>query len=238
MANPRKPRCHPLRIDCMSLVARLITSRARFAFWALAGATLLVSHNAVFLAQTGPGAPLAEALRDAGHGYWGVASIGLALIGSMGALGTVLRVRHLRRRAALLRAAASPMRPRAYLTRSLRCWIGLFVLVAIGFAIQENVEHLVAHGHILGSGALIGPAYPLALPVIAAISLLAGLVAGAFASVERDLLVRIEAAIRRLLARAPRRLVRPPARLHLAPPRVLAIPGAGRAPPALPVPQS
>jgi hypothetical protein len=217
----------------MSVIARLLRSRSRFAFWALAGVTLLVSHDAVFLAQTGPGAAFAAALRDAGHGYWGMASIGLALTGSMGAIGALLRVRHLRRRAAVLDLAANPIGRRAYLVRSLRCWIGMFVLIAVGFAIQENVEHLLAHGHAIGGAALIGPEYPLAIPVIAAISLLSGLVAGAFVAVEHDLLVRIEAAIRRLLARAPRMLVRPPARLHLAPIRVLALPGAGRAPPAL-----
>ena len=45
-------------------------------------------------------------------------------------------------------------------------WLRLLAVVAIGFVIQENVEHVIAHGHAPGLGALLGPEYPLALPVI------------------------------------------------------------------------
>ena len=52
-------------------------------------------------------------------------------------------------------------------------WAPLFGLVAVAFAIQENVEHLAGHGHLIGLGALGGPEYPLALPVIALVTLVA-----------------------------------------------------------------
>ena len=217
----------------MSLVARVSRSRARFAFWTVAAVTLLVSHDAVYLAQTGPGEALARALREGGHAYWGLATVALVALGAVVGAGVAIRLHRLRQRAGTLGVARGPMRPRAYFARSLRCWVALFAVVAAGFAIQENVEHLVAHGHLIWTGALIGDEYPLAMPVLAAISLISGLVAGAIATVERDLLVRIAAAIRRVFSRAPRRLVRPPAILRLATIPVLARAGAGRAPPDL-----
>ena len=55
--------------------------RPRVAFWALAAVALLISHDATFLVQVGPGEALARALREAGHGYWGAASVVLLLIG-------------------------------------------------------------------------------------------------------------------------------------------------------------
>jgi len=45
--------------------------------------------------------------------------------------------------------------------------------VALAFALQENIEHLAGHGHLIGLGALIGPEYPLALPVIGLVALAA-----------------------------------------------------------------
>ncbi len=41
------------------------------------------------------------------------------------------------------------------------------LVVTTAFAVQENLEHLAGHGHLIGLGALIGPEYPLALPVLA-----------------------------------------------------------------------
>jgi hypothetical protein len=104
-------------------------------------------------------------------------------------------------------------------------------VVAIGFGLQENVEHLISHGHAPGLGALIGPELPLALPVIAFITGLAALVAAALGQAEHALLAVIADALRRCTARAPRSTPRPPLRqaaVLLAP---LARAWAGRAPP-------
>jgi hypothetical protein len=51
-------------------------------------------------------------------------------------------------------------------------WLPILALTLAAFTVQENVEHLVGHGHLIGLGALAGPEYPLALPVIAMVTLL------------------------------------------------------------------
>ncbi|MGH2427501.1 MAG: hypothetical protein ACRDGV_01250 [Candidatus Limnocylindria bacterium] len=217
----------------MKLTAAPKHGRARVAFWALAGVALLVSHDLVWLAQIGPGEELIRTLRHAGHGYWGLASMALALIGLGVAIGVVLRVRSLRRRADELQARAASIRPRPYLARALAAWVRLLGVVAIGFVIQENVEHFFSHSHVPGLGALLGPEYPLALPVIAGITAFAALLAAAVGSVERELLATITAAIRRRILRPPRRALRPPRRAERRPISPLAAAWAGRAPPRL-----
>ena len=212
-------------------MARLIARvRGPVAFWVLAGIALLVSHDAVFLAQVGPGQELASALREAGHEYWGIASLVLATIGIIALAATVLRLRFLRQSAAALGAA--PGTPsRTYPLRWLTTWARLMAIVAIGFAVQENIEHLIGHSHAPGLGALIGPEYPLALPIIALITGLAALIAAHLGQTEQALLAVIADAMRRILARAPRRTLRPPLRLVWVLTAPLAGAGAGRAPP-------
>lgn len=210
---------------------RMALTRNGFAFWALAGVALLISHDAVFLAQMGPGADLAQDLRTAGHGYWGVASLGLALVGLATATAVLLRLRHLRIRAAGLGARTRSAR-HGYLVRALVCGARLFAVVTIGFMIQESIEHGLMHGHLVGLGALIGPQYPLALPVLGTITLLGGFIAAMVDRVETELVASITDALRRL-ARAPRRSVRPPLRLSIRRRMTLVHGNAGRAPPGL-----
>jgi hypothetical protein len=217
----------------MNLRARLARSRSRLAFWLLGAVALAVSHDAVFLAQTGPGHDLVAALRSGGHAYWAILSIGLAVLGLAVGIGSLLRLHRLRRWADALGERHGPMPSGTYLARAFGVWARLFPLVVLGFLLQENAEHLVAHGHLIGPAALGGAEYQLALPVIGAISLLAALAAGAFSVAERELIVRIAAALRAVRARAPRRLVRPAVILRWATVPVLARPGAGRAPPHL-----
>ena len=201
--------CHPDRIDCMNLRARMARSRSGLASWALGAIALVVSHDAVFIVQDGPGHALATALRQGGHEYWTLVSIGLALLALAVGVRSLLRLFRLRRWADALGGRPRPGPSGTYLGRSIRIWARLAPLVAIGFVLQENVEHLAAHGHLIGLAALGGAEYPLALPMIGAISLLAALGAGAFSVAERELIVRIADALRRFGARAPRRLVRP-----------------------------
>lgn len=68
-------------MDHMRLRALPTALRGPICFWALAGLALLLSHDAVFAAQMGPGEALTRTLRTAGHDYWGVASVALATIG-------------------------------------------------------------------------------------------------------------------------------------------------------------
>jgi len=203
--------------------------RAAVSFWALAGVALLVSHDAVFAIQAGPGQSLTDALREAGHDYWGVASALIAAIGILAAVRATTRVVALRRRARDLGAAPVATR-RA--RRMLRTWGWLFLVVTTGFLIQENLEHLAAHGHLIGAGALAGPEYPLALPVIAGVTLAAGIVGGLIGGAESALLNAIATALAGL-RRRPLRSVRRHAGVSGPRASVLARRGASRAPPRL-----
>ena len=216
----------------MRLRALPTALRGPICFWALAGLALLLSHDAVFAVQMGPGEALTRTLRTAGHDYWNLASMGLAGIGATAALWAVMRLLRLRRRANALHARL--IEPTAtYGARFPVAWARLFVVVVIGFAIQENLEHLGMHAHAIGAGALIGPEYPVALPVIGAITLVAAAIAALVTSAERALIATIAAALRPLTLRAPRRLDRPPLRITEPRPSVLAGAAAGRAPPRL-----
>jgi hypothetical protein len=204
--------------------------RERLTFWALAGLALLVTHDAIYLAQIGPGESVTAALRTAGHGYWAWASLGLTAVAMIAGTWSLLRIRRLRRRASALGATSIPDRPIA--RRFASAWLRLGLVVSAGFVLQENVEHLVIHGHGLGAGALFGPEYPLAMPVIGFVSALAAVVAALVART-RDALVSAIVAALRPLARAPRVGPRPPVRLGVLIGSVLARRGAGRAPPTL-----
>ena len=220
------------RMGDMRIRATVAPIPGRVAFWALAGVALLVSHDAIFLAQVGPGHELARALREAGHEYWAIASLVLGLIGLVALAATLVRLHALRRNAETL--GASPTGgSRPYLVRWLATWGRLLAVVAIGFLIQENIEHFIGHSHAPGLGALIGPEYPLALPVILAVTGLAALGAAALSHAEHELLAVIADAIRRLSARGPRRTPRPPWRLVVCLTSPLARAWAGRGPPRM-----
>ena len=217
----------------MKIEAALTRIPTRLAFWALVAVALFVSHDTIFFVQIGPGESLTRALREAGHDYWVFASLVLALVGIASAVGALLRLRGLRRRAASLRAAASGER-----IRLLPTWLRLFTLIAIGFMVQENLEHYFGHQHASGLGVLLGPEYPLALPVIALISGMAALLATATGAVERQLLAGIAAALCRSFGRAPRSLPRPPRQSSVPRMTPLARSAAGRAPPRTFAPQT
>jgi hypothetical protein len=204
--------------------------RDRLAFWALAGLALVVAHDAIFLVQVGPGEALVATLRTAGHGYWAVASLGVAVVAIVAGAWMWIRVRRLHARARSL-GAATPADPR-FARRVGRSWLRLAAIVAIGFLVQENVEHVIAHGHAPGVGALVGPEYPLAIPVIGLITALAAVLAALVGSRRDALVLAIDAALGHAL-RPARMAFRPPARMPVAIGSVLAGEGAGRAPPTL-----
>jgi len=210
----------------------VISERLRrpIAFWALAGLALLVSHDAVFLVQIGPGERLTTALRTVGHGYWGAASIVLVAGATLAAALAVVRLARLRHRAALL--GAKRRAPATRLAGLVAIWGRLAAVVVIGFAIQENVEHFIAHGHAIGIGALIGPEYPLAMPVLAVVSFLAALAAALLVASERALVTAIAATLAHC-PRPERVAMRPAGRVARAIDSVLARFLAGRAPPSM-----
>lgn len=199
-------------------------------FGLLAAACLLVGHNAVYLVELGPGEGLAQELRHAGHGYWPVASLLLGAAGLLLALTVLRRLLHLTDTARGLphARAAGP----GYVARYARLWWRLLAVVVAGFVLQENVEHLVSHHHLLGASALIGPEHPLALVVLAGVSGLAAALGALVTGHEAELLARITHA-RGPNAHAPRHLKLRPSDLALRPRRnPLATAVAGRAPPS------
>jgi hypothetical protein len=214
----------------MRIAALASRHRGPMSFWALAGAALLVSHDAVYLVQTGPGEPLAAALRTASHDYWGAASLGLIAVTLLAGAASLVRLALLRHEAAALGATRRPQRGR--LGHLLAIWVRLAALVVVGFAIQENVEHFITHGHLIGSAALVGPEYPLALPALGIVSLVAALAAALIVTSERALVAAIRVAMA-AAHRPERRVSRPPQRLPGLSGSVLARYRAGRAPPSV-----
>ncbi|MGZ8482076.1 MAG: hypothetical protein ACXWWO_06435 [Candidatus Limnocylindria bacterium] len=205
--------------------------RQRFAFGALAGVALLVSHDAVFLAQLGPGDALVHVLRHAAHDYWGAASLALTAFGLVAAVAVATRILWLQRRASALGARRVSVERRDYLGRVARAWLAFFAVVVIAFLIQENLEHASGHGHLIGTGALLGPEYPLALPVIGLITFGAALLGAAIGGAERALVAAIAEVLGHVALRPPLRLTRAPLRLGTPRPSPLAGAAAGRAPP-------
>jgi hypothetical protein len=216
----------------MSNRAILTSARGPAAFWALAGLALLTSHNATFLVQMGPGQSLVRILRDSGHGYWDLASLALLGIGLVVAVFALLHLRRLQRRASELTESQPRLIGRTYLARAASYWMRLFAVVLFAFLVQENLEHLGMHRHVPGLGALLGPEYPLALPVIGFITLIGGLIGAAVSAVEQKLIAIIESGVRLQLARAPHHVPRPPIQHEPIPLSPLADAAAGRAPPS------
>ena len=171
-------------------------------------------------------------MRSAGHGYWGVASLVLAAAGILGAGFVAARLLRLRRQARALSARPATA-PTSYRRRVLAAWASLFALVAIGFVIQENLEHLGMHGHAIGLGALVGPEYPLAIPVIGAITLIGALIAALVVGAQVALLATIAAALRLVRPRAQRTLRRAPLRAAPARTTLVTAGTTERAPPLL-----
>ncbi|HEX2221499.1 MAG TPA: hypothetical protein VHK06_03150 [Candidatus Limnocylindria bacterium] len=203
----------------------------RLTFWVAAGLALLAGHDAVSLVQLGPGRTLAEQLRTAGHAYWPVATWLLLLAAAAAALWWAARLAHLRR---LAGPASAVVRPSGgaigWRRRAAGAWARLFAVVAIGFVLQENVEHAAVHGHILGTGALFGPEYPLALPVLAVVTAFVATLIAAIGQREATLILQI--ARNRLPARAPRGGMPRPAPDRVVRRDPLALHRSGRAPPA------
>ncbi|MCA1572029.1 MAG: hypothetical protein LC798_17295 [Chloroflexi bacterium] len=213
----------------MKIEATLARVPSRLAFWALAGVALFLGHDAVYAVQIGPGESLTRVLREAGHDYWGLASLALGLVGLAAGFGVLARLRHLRQRASGI--GANVKRPRW--SRLPATWLRLFAVVCAGFLLQENIEHAVTHMHAPGLGALLGPEYPLALPVIALITGLAALLATAIGGMEREMLVAIAVALGRAFRNPRLSLPRPPLRIAARRLSPLALSMAGRAPPVV-----
>ena len=143
---------------------------------------VLIAHDAIFLAQkslTGPAAHLRAVEIHAGHWpfmsalatiagilllAWAVAHLAGLTHGGNRLYGR-FRVGHARRRRSARPAVA------AYRTELVKFWCTLHPAVVLAFASIENIEHLAAGEELLGFGAVTGPHFPLALPVLGAVTL-------------------------------------------------------------------
>jgi len=170
-----------------------------------AALALLATHNVVYVVELGPTNALETTLTSGEHAYWPAASLLTTAFGLLAAAGWSVRILWLRRRARLTRGAARQPAPAsrrgAWLADAARTWLRLAAAVLIAFLIQENIEHAIAHHHVVG----FAPLLDAHLVVIPALLLATGIAAAmlAFAAHrEADLLARILAAAAQ--RRAPR----------------------------------
>ncbi len=165
-----------MTIDTSQRTARVLRA-VRLAMLGLV--SVAIAHDAIFAAQYGFGATFAKAMRDGGHdGYWPVFSMVAVVAATVLGLRAAVRLGRLRemdRSIGPVTATAGPHQ-RGYRRELSGLWPPLFALVAVVFTVQENVEHFAGHGHVIGLGALTGPEYPLALPVLALVTLAAAAV--------------------------------------------------------------
>ncbi|HTS14755.1 MAG TPA: hypothetical protein VMH24_03750 [Candidatus Sulfotelmatobacter sp.] len=148
----------------------------RFALLALGA--LLLGHQAVYAAQYGDGAAFSQAMTAGGHdAYWGVFTT-VALSGLLLLLArSAWRVLEARR--TISAGAAGPpsvVHVRSYPRELALLWPPLFGTVAVAYGIQENIEHLIAQGHLPGFAPLVGAEAPLALPILGLVTLAFALV--------------------------------------------------------------
>ncbi len=208
-------------------------------FGALALVSVWFAHDAVFAAEHGIGSGFAAAMTAGGHdGYWWAFTLAVGIVASLLGLWVAIRLVRLAGRTRDVPHGPDHSTISTYRGELAGLWAALFAVTATAFAVQENIEHLTGHGHLLGLGALTGPEYALALPVIAAVTL----VAAALGALVRWRIAVLEARLAGRLHRPRQRGlhgIRPPATwAEIASARThawfLVRDDAGRAPP-LPV---
>ena len=208
----------------------------RLRFVALVAVGALVGHDAVFAAQYGLGEQREAVLAATAHDYWPMFGVLALLVGGLGLAAAAVVLVRLHRALHGLPAVRPPTGTPAYAGELLRLWPRLFLAVTLVFTLQENVEHLAAGLGLPGLWVLSWPAYPLALPVLAAVTLLLA-TAGAGLRWRTQVLAGRLAAARAVSRRRAAARLTPAGRWRLvaaivAHARILARPDAGRAPPA------
>jgi hypothetical protein len=188
----------------------VLTTAPTWARWAprirlavLAVVAVLIAHTAIYAAEDGLGSGFASAMSRDGHGDWWVPAsmtvLAAGMIVAARTLGRLVRL-ELRVRALFLRRRTRPAAGGAEARDTYRSEVvaiarRLLPLVVGLFAIQENLEQVVAHGRFVGFEALLGPAHPLALPILlvvgVAVSLVGGLVRWRISTLERRIRERL-----------------------------------------------
>lgn len=201
-----------VRIPYLPRVHSRLTTRPaleRLRFLALAALGSLVAHDAIFAAQYGLGTVHDSVLAASGHGYWPAFVVLTLLAFGAGAGAAVRGVLHLRRLVRGLPAAPRPDDQPGYLAEVAHLWPRLLLVVALVFLAQENAEHLAAGQGLPGLWVLSAPGYPLAIPVLVAVTgLLAAI--GGWLQWHRETLVRRLTAARAAAASRPRAVAHAP----------------------------
>ena len=156
-----------------SRVARL-AARTRFALLALVA--LFLGHDAVYATEHGVGGGFANAMTELGHGaYWGPFTLAAVTAGVALTVASGFALAGLHRRLARSSATVTtdPARPAhgAYLHELASIWPRLLLVVVALYAIQENIETYLVRGDLPGVDVLFGGDLPLAVPVLALVTL-------------------------------------------------------------------
>lgn len=160
----------------VSPVARRLWRIARFAV--LVAVSVVAGHTAVYAAHRGVGEELAAAMSSGGHdAYWPLALAGTIGIGALalaraghGVWRMWREARRIGRRHEDFQRGSEPSE-RPYRRELLAIWPALFAVTAAAYLGLENLEHLAAHSHLTGLEALFGADHPLAVPILAGVSL-------------------------------------------------------------------
>jgi hypothetical protein len=134
---------------------------ARFGALALVG--LFLAHDALFVAQFGPGADMGAALAATGHGSWWTPYVlAVVAVAALLGLGALLRIRTLHVVAATLHRLA-PRDPAGFAAEWRALASRLLPVVVVLLLVQENIEHLAADGTPAGLAPIGTPAGILAI---------------------------------------------------------------------------
>lgn len=205
-------------------------------FVTLVLACLLVAHTTIFIARYGTGPAFAAAMTAEGHdAYWPAFLLVVGGGSAVLAVSAVRRLRVLAGRAPRRRRSADGTPLPAFGDELKRLWPNIFGATTLGYVLQENIEHLAAHGHLPGAGVLWGAEGSFALPGLLLVSLFGAALGALVRWRIRVYVARIGRAAgrprprRALAARPARRWAFVGATCALA--QIAVRPDAGRAPP-------
>jgi hypothetical protein len=147
--------------------ARIVAMAPRLRLVVLVAFALFVAHDAIYVAEYGIGDGFAAAMAARGHdGYWLPFTLLAGSAAVVAFLVSLVVLRRLRETARGMGPAAGP----SYVVELTRTWRLVLPVTVVLFALQENLEHYLARGHLVGLDPLGGAGYELALPVLALVT--------------------------------------------------------------------
>jgi hypothetical protein len=178
----------------------------------LAALVSIVGHEVALSLGNDPMARLSGSLRATEHGPgWLITVVTVAFAAVAALVIAAWRINSLRRRL-LAASSAVPWSVAPARADVLRAWLRIFTLAILAFLLQENLEHLLVHGHAPLFEPLVAGQYVATLPIFAALALLSAATSLRLGRRIDHLAAAVLAAARHA-TRAPRRVSRPSARL-------------------------